>query len=49
MLGELVYVESNINSTKKIFDLSTLNNGVYFIKLVSENKSVIQKFAISAH
>jgi photosystem II stability/assembly factor-like uncharacterized protein len=49
MLGELVYVESNINSTKKIFDLSALNNGVYFIKLVSENKSVIQKFAISAH
>lgn len=49
MLGELVYDESNINSTKKQFDLSMLNNGVYFVKVVSENKSVIQKLAISAH
>jgi hypothetical protein len=39
----------NINSTKKQFDLSMLNNGVYFVKVVSENKSVIQKLAISAH
>jgi photosystem II stability/assembly factor-like uncharacterized protein len=49
MLGELVYDESNINSTKKLFDLSNLNNGVYFVKIVSENKSFIQKLAISAN
>jgi hypothetical protein len=49
MLGELVYVESNINSTKKLFDLSSLNNGVFFVKIVSENKSLTEKLVINSN
>jgi hypothetical protein len=40
LLGQTVYV-STMNTTKKTIDLSTLENGVYFVKILDENSNVI--------
>jgi len=40
LLGQTVYV-SKMNTTKKTIDLSTLENGVYFVKILDENNNVV--------
>ncbi|PIQ14853.1 MAG: hypothetical protein COW67_11495 [Flavobacteriales bacterium CG18_big_fil_WC_8_21_14_2_50_32_9] len=40
LLGQTVYV-STMNTTKKTIDLSTLENGVYFVKILDENNNVV--------
>ena len=45
-IGQTVF-EETITSNYKNIDLSKLNNGVYFVKIVSDKKSVIKRFVLS--
>ena len=43
-LGQIVFSQSNINNTAKTLDVSNLDSGVYFVRVVAENGTAIQKF-----
>jgi hypothetical protein len=45
-IGQTV-LEENITSNYKNIDLSKLNNGVYFVKIVSDKQSVIKRVVLS--
>ena len=45
-IGQVVLEETITNNYKNI-DLSKLNNGVYFVKIVSDKQSVIQRVVLS--
>lgn len=40
ILGKEIKIISNLNSTEYNLDLSSLNNGVYFISIVLDGKTV---------
>jgi hypothetical protein len=42
-LGQTVLTQSNIGNTAKV-DISDLANGVYFVRIISENGTKVQKF-----
>lgn len=48
-LGEIVYKEDSANYTKKEFDLTNLSDGVYFYKIISDNKVISNGKLIIAH
>jgi len=43
-LGQTVISQPNINSNNVTLDISTLNNGIYFVRLISENGATVKKF-----
>ena len=43
-LGQKVISQSNLNSVENTLDVSTLTNGVYFIRITSETGTAVQKF-----
>jgi len=43
-LGQTVISQPNINGTKVTLDISTLNNGIYFVRLISDNGATVKKF-----
>jgi len=45
-IGQTV-LEETINNNYKNFDLTKLNNGVYFVKIVSDKQSVIKRVVLS--
>ncbi|MBK6836830.1 MAG: T9SS type A sorting domain-containing protein [Bacteroidetes bacterium] len=45
-IGQTV-LEETITSNYKNVDLSKLNNGVYFVKIVSDKQSVIKRVVLS--
>ena len=45
-IGQTVF-EETITSNYKTVDLSKLNNGVYFVKIVSDKQSVIKRVVLS--
>ncbi len=44
-IGQVV-LEETINSNYKYMDLSKLNNGVYFVKINSENNSIVKRVVL---
>jgi hypothetical protein len=45
-IGQTV-LEENISSNYKNMDLSKLNNGVYFVKIVSDKSSTVKRIVLS--
>lgn len=43
-LGQKIISQSNINHNQKTLDVSNLNSGVYFIRIISETGISVQKF-----
>jgi len=43
-LGQTVISQPNVNDTKVTIDISMLNNGIYFVRLISENGATVKKF-----
>jgi hypothetical protein len=43
-LGQTVFSQQNVGMVQTTFDVSNLNSGVYFIRLISETGTSIQKF-----
>lgn len=48
LLGQTVY-NSTMNTTKKTIDLSTLEKGVYFVKILDENNNLIDVQKVVYH
>lgn len=43
ILGKIVYSEENISEENHIFDISNYKNGLYFLKIIKNNKKSIMK------
>lgn len=45
-IGQTVFEEA-INSSYKTIDLSKLNNGIYFVKIISDKSSIVKRVVLS--
>ena len=46
ILGQIVYSQETTNETNKM-DVSTITNGVYFLKVVTSEGQTVQRIVIS--
>jgi plastocyanin len=45
--GKTVIENADVNNTKKTLDVSTLANGLYFVRVIQEGKTYVRQFTIA--